>query len=380
MKTTPVAAGAAVASPKKQRGAAKAATAAPATPFPAALPAAAAPAVPRPSSSKKKRRAREPDVAPPAPPPTGPAAPAVADGGAATAPAPAAPAPAAGEAPPAKKARKANPTPGRVARVAAHEAERATVDGPLFSDPAEFLRAAHARWARNQLPGKAPPAKEVAAVARLHSDRVAGVHAPVPLSDVAAVVAARHPAVGAVQQARHRAAAKVPPTAAAVKVLVLTLSAVKATAFGRHLRALTAAGASPPPAVVKLFSKHIKVEENAAFLEAAAASTAGHVPLAVGTPARVLSLLEAGSLALLRSTVVVVDASRDVKERMVVDGPDTADAFMGILGRYLVPSGCSLFLFRDRGVEVEKAAAEKEAAEKGAAAGKPAAAGKGKGL
>lgn len=64
MKTTPVAAGAAVASPKKQRGAAKAATAAPATPFPAALPAAAAPAVPRPSSSKKKRRAREPDVAP----------------------------------------------------------------------------------------------------------------------------------------------------------------------------------------------------------------------------------------------------------------------------------------------------------------------------
>lgn len=200
----------------------------------------------------------------------------------------------------------------------------------------------------------------MAAVGRLPADRVAVVPAPVALASVAAVVDARYPAVRAVQKARHRAAAKVPPTAAAVKVLVLTLSAVKATAFGRHLRPLTAAGAHPPPPVAKLFSKHIKLEENTATLEAAAGSSLGHVPLAVGTPARVLALLDARALALLRSTVVVVDVSRDVKERMVVDGPDTADAFMGILGRHLVPSGCSLFLFRDRGVDAEqRAAAEK---------------------
>lgn len=236
-------------------------------------------------------------------------------------------------------------------------AERASVDGPLFTDPAEFLRAAHSRWARNQLPGSEPPSKEVAAVGRLPADRVAVVPAPVALTDVAAVVDVRFPAMRAAQKARHRAAAKVPPTAAAVKLLVLTQSAVKSTEFGRQLRPLTSAGVDPPPAVAKLFSKHIKLEENVATLEAAAASTLAHVPLAVGTPARVLALLEAGALALLRSTLVVVDVSRDVKERMVVDSPDTGDAFMRILGRHLAPSGCSLFLFRDRGVEAEKQAA-----------------------
>lgn len=260
-----------------------------------------------------------------------------------------------------KAAKKANPTPGRVARAAAHVAERASVDGPLFTDPAEFLRAAHSRWARNQLPGSEPPSKEVAAVGRLPADRVAVVPAPVALTDVAAVVDVRFPAMRAAQKARHRAAAKVPPTAAAVKLLVLTQSAVKSTEFGRQLRPLTAAGVDPPPAVAKLFSKHIKLEENVATLEAAAASTLAHVPLAVGTPARVLALLEAGALALLRSTLVVVDVSRDVKERMVVDSPDTGDAFMRILGRHLAPSGCSLFLFRDRGVEAEKQAAARKA-------------------
>ncbi|KAK1869729.1 hypothetical protein I4F81_012196 [Pyropia yezoensis] len=320
MKTTPVASGAPAVSPKKQRAAAAAAPTpapAPAALLPAAAAAAGAaataPAVGR--SSKKKRRGVHPDAPPPSPPPAGPSASSPAAAGAT----PAAPAAAA--------AKKANPTPGRVARAAAHVAERASVDGPLFTDPAEFLRAAHSRWARNQLPGSEPPSKEVAAVGRLPADRVAVVPAPVALTDVAAVVD----------------------------------SAVKSTEFGRQLRPLTAAGVDPPPAVAKLFSKHIKLEENVATLEAAAASTLAHVPLAVGTPARVLALLEAGALALLRSTLVVVDVSRDVKERMVVDSPDTGDAFMRILGRHLAPSGCSLFLFRDRGVEAEKQAAARKA-------------------
>ncbi|GAB0493469.1 hypothetical protein MMPV_004751 [Pyropia vietnamensis] len=256
-----------------------------------------------------------------------------------------------------KEAKKANPSPGRVARAAVHAAERAVADAPLYSDPAEFLRAAHKRWARDKLPGSEPPTKEVVAVGRLPADRVAGVPAPVALADVAAIIDVRYPAMRAVQKARHRAAAKVPPTAAAVKLLVLTQSAVKCTEFGRLLRPLTAAGADPPPPVAKLFSKHIKLEESVAVLKAAAASSLGHVPLAVGTPSRVLALLEAGTLVLLRSTLVVVDVSRDVKQRMVVDGTDTANEFMCMLGRHLVPSGCSLFLFRDRGVEVEERAA-----------------------
>lgn len=70
--------------------------------------------------------------------------------------------------------------------------------------------------------------------------------------------------------------------------------------------------------IAKLFSKHIKPEEQAAQL------SAGPVCVAVGTPARVDKLAAmSGALSLSRCRLLVLDVSRDVKQRCLLDLPET---------------------------------------------------------
>ncbi|CAK7272723.1 Protein cms1 [Sporothrix epigloea] len=70
--------------------------------------------------------------------------------------------------------------------------------------------------------------------------------------------------------------------------------------------------------VAKLFAKHIKLAEAVSFLE-------GHrTGLAVGTPARLMDLLEQGALSVEHLRRIVVDASHiDQKKRGVLDMQDT---------------------------------------------------------
>ncbi|CAK7225240.1 Protein cms1 [Sporothrix curviconia] len=70
--------------------------------------------------------------------------------------------------------------------------------------------------------------------------------------------------------------------------------------------------------VAKLFAKHIKLSEAVSFLE-------GHrTGLAVGTPARLIDLLEQGALSVAHLRRIVVDASHiDQKKRGVLDMQDT---------------------------------------------------------
>ncbi|CAK7224459.1 Protein cms1 [Sporothrix bragantina] len=70
--------------------------------------------------------------------------------------------------------------------------------------------------------------------------------------------------------------------------------------------------------VAKLFAKHIKLAEAVSFLE-------GHrTGLAVGTPARLIDLLEQGALSVAHLRRIVVDASHiDQKKRGVLDMQDT---------------------------------------------------------
>lgn len=70
--------------------------------------------------------------------------------------------------------------------------------------------------------------------------------------------------------------------------------------------------------VAKLFAKHIKLAEAVSFLE-------GHrTGLAVGTPARLMDLLEQGALSVEHLRRIVVDVSHvDTKKRGVLDMQDT---------------------------------------------------------
>ena len=69
--------------------------------------------------------------------------------------------------------------------------------------------------------------------------------------------------------------------------------------------------------VAKLFSRHIKPEEQAESL------AEGPVCIAVGTPARIDKLLAMGALSLACLRLLVLDMSRDAKLRCILDIPET---------------------------------------------------------
>ena len=69
--------------------------------------------------------------------------------------------------------------------------------------------------------------------------------------------------------------------------------------------------------VAKLFSRHIKAEEQAAALAAAP------VCVAVGTPARLAKLAAMGALSTARLQLLVLDCDRDAKQRCLLDIPET---------------------------------------------------------
>lgn len=71
--------------------------------------------------------------------------------------------------------------------------------------------------------------------------------------------------------------------------------------------------------VAKLFAKHIKMEEAVSFLQN------NHTGVAVGTPVRLMDLLDNGALSVKNLKRIVVDASHiDQKKRGVMDMRETA--------------------------------------------------------
>ncbi|OAA60564.1 DNA/RNA helicase, DEAD/DEAH box type [Niveomyces insectorum RCEF 264] len=97
--------------------------------------------------------------------------------------------------------------------------------------------------------------------------------------------------------------------------IVVTGAGLRAADLVRALRPFQ----SKTNAIAKLFAKHIKLAEAVAFLGA------HRTGIAVGTPARLLDLLDNGALRVDHLRRLVVDASHiDQKKRGVLDMPDTA--------------------------------------------------------
>lgn len=83
--------------------------------------------------------------------------------------------------------------------------------------------------------------------------------------------------------------------------------------------------ARPSVRSVKLFAKHMRADEQLAFLKRT------DRPAAVGTPGRVLELVRRDASVFANVRMVVVDAARDVKERTVLDIPETSAPLLALL-------------------------------------------------
>ncbi|KAL1875136.1 hypothetical protein VTK73DRAFT_10273 [Phialemonium thermophilum] len=96
--------------------------------------------------------------------------------------------------------------------------------------------------------------------------------------------------------------------------IVVTGAGIRAADLVRSLRKFQKKGTL----VAKLFAKHIKLEEAVAFLNKT------RTGIAVGTPARLMQLLDNGALSVEHLKRIIVDASHiDVKKRGVMDSKDT---------------------------------------------------------
>lgn len=101
-------------------------------------------------------------------------------------------------------------------------------------------------------------------------------------------------------------------------VLVFSASALREVEMRRELIEL-----AKPHAVAKLFSKHMKVDQQSGFL------TSHITPIAVATPERAQRLLELGSLNLSELKLIVLDWYwRDVKMRRFAEIPEVWNSYL----------------------------------------------------
>lgn len=98
-------------------------------------------------------------------------------------------------------------------------------------------------------------------------------------------------------------------------VLVISLSALRSLELLRELRPFT-----KECHAAKLFSKHMKIEEQVSLLK-------NRVNIACGTPSRIKKLIDMEALCLSRLSVIVLDMHADVKGYSLFTLPQVRDEF-----------------------------------------------------
>ena len=83
--------------------------------------------------------------------------------------------------------------------------------------------------------------------------------------------------------------------------------------------------------VAKLFGKHLKASEQAKQL------AGNYLPIAVGTPARVKTLLEMGALSLMHTKYVIFDMEKDKKRHTILELKDTASEMVDLIQFHFIP-------------------------------------------
>ncbi|XP_075662461.1 uncharacterized protein LOC142631967 isoform X1 [Castanea sativa] len=105
-------------------------------------------------------------------------------------------------------------------------------------------------------------------------------------------------------------------------LLVVSSSALRAIELLRGFRTLT-----KDCHAVKLFSKHMKVEEQVSLLK-------NRVNIASGTPSRIKKLIDIEALALSRLAVILLDIHPDVKGYSLFTLPQVRDEFWDLYKNY----------------------------------------------
>ncbi|XP_051118317.1 uncharacterized protein LOC127242706 [Andrographis paniculata] len=105
-------------------------------------------------------------------------------------------------------------------------------------------------------------------------------------------------------------------------LLVISASALRSLEILRELRSL-----STECHAAKLFSKHMKVEEQVAVLK-------NRVNIASGTPSRIKKLIDIEALGLSRLAVVMLDMHTDVKGYSLLTLPQVRDEFWDLYRSY----------------------------------------------
>ncbi|KAG6582088.1 Protein CMSS1, partial [Cucurbita argyrosperma subsp. sororia] len=120
-------------------------------------------------------------------------------------------------------------------------------------------------------------------------------------------------------------------------VLIISTSAIRAIELLKGFRSLT-----QECHAVKLFSKHMKIEEQVELLK-------NRVNIASGTPSRIKKLIDIEALGLSRLAVVVLDIQPDVKGYSLFSLPQVRDEFWDLYKSYLhqrvVEGGLRICLF-----------------------------------
>lgn len=117
-------------------------------------------------------------------------------------------------------------------------------------------------------------------------------------------------------------------------VLIVCAGARRCVEVMKHLTAFRCQ-------VVKLFAKHLKIEEQKVMLKK------GCFPLAVGTPGRMQALAASGALRFDSAALLILDMEKNVKGRDVVDMDGVAKDTMELLTRHARPQLVSLSTSRD---------------------------------
>ncbi|GFP80679.1 protein cmss1 [Phtheirospermum japonicum] len=105
-------------------------------------------------------------------------------------------------------------------------------------------------------------------------------------------------------------------------LLVISSSAIRSLELLRELRSLT-----KECHAAKLFSKHMKIEEQVSFLK-------NRVNIASGTPSRIKKLIDMEALGLTRLALIVLDMYTDVKGYSLFTLPQVRDEFWDLYKSY----------------------------------------------
>ncbi|XP_031255867.1 uncharacterized protein C3orf26 homolog [Pistacia vera] len=105
-------------------------------------------------------------------------------------------------------------------------------------------------------------------------------------------------------------------------VLIISTSALRSIELLRGLRSMT-----KECHAVKLFSKHMKVEEQVSLLKS-------RVNFASGTPSRIKKLIDIEALGLSRLAVIVLDMQVDLKGYFLFTLPQVRDEFWDLYKNY----------------------------------------------